>query len=184
MYITYKCYEKVFKSYNIDNNTQKYLKNKKTSIGITLFNKHRKLVYREWTDKMDTLKQKQSIIPNIIHSLDASHLSSLINSAEKDNFGPIVTIHDCFGTLPNLMGTLEYRVKKEFILLYSESKFLSLYHERFLQNLKDNHFEIKFDEQSNKSYVLLEEELFEIPEQPQQGELDLEKIIKSKYMIS
>ncbi len=54
----------------------------------------------------------QAIIPNFIHSLDASHLINLINNAIKDNFTPIISVHDCFGTLPNKMGELEHRVKK------------------------------------------------------------------------
>ena len=153
-------------------------------MSVSIFGKTKKIVLKENTDKIDQNKQVQAIIPNIIHSLDASHLMKIIINAINENFSPVITIHDCFGTLPNKMGDLEHRVKKEFILLYSDNKFLNDFHNRFLQNLKDNHFEIKFDEQSNKSYVLIEDELFELPDMPQQGELDLEKIIKSKYMIS
>ena len=66
---------------------------------------------------MDSRKQTQSIIPNIIHSLDANHLISLINNAIKDKFSPIITIHDCFGTHPNKMEILEYK-KRIYFTLY------------------------------------------------------------------
>lgn len=96
----------------------------------------------EATDENDKAKQIQGIIPNIIHSLDASHIMGLIKNANKDKFTPIITIHDCFGTLPNKMGELEHRVKKEFVLLYTRNKFLSDYHKRFIQSLKDNNFKL------------------------------------------
>lgn len=120
----------------------------------------------------------------MIHSLDASHLINLINSASEENFNPVITIHDCFGTLPNHMANLEYKVKKEFILLYTDRKFLHNFHQRFIQNISDNQFEIKYE--NNKSYVYLpsEEKYLEIPSVPQLGDLDIENIIKSKYMIS
>lgn len=163
--------------------TQNYFKQKKKVISISIFGKTKKIVIKENTDKIDKGKQIQSIIPNIIHSLDATHLMNIIKNAINENFNPVITIHDCFGTLPNYMGSLEYRVKKEFVLLYSDNKFLNDYHTRFRQNLEDNQFVIK--ETNDKSYVLLENDKFlEIPTLPQLGELDLEKIIKSKYMIS
>nr|YP_025889.1 DNA-dependent RNA polymerase [Moniliophthora perniciosa]AAQ74287.1 DNA-dependent RNA polymerase [Moniliophthora perniciosa] len=163
--------------------TQNYFKRKKKVISISIFGKSKKIVIKENTDKIDKGKQIQSIIPNIIHSLDATHLMNIIQNAINDNFNPVITIHDCFGTLPNYMGSLEYRVKKQFVLLYSDNKFLNDYHTRFIQNLEDNQFVIK--ETNDKSYVLLENDKFlEIPTIPKLGKLDLEKIIKSKYMIS
>lgn len=140
-------------------------------------------MYRDTTGekKIDNSKQAQAIIPNIIHSLDASHLVNLIKAASNDNFRPIITVHDCFGTLPNLMGDLDYRVKKEFILLYSKFEFLNLFHQRFIQNLKDNQFEIVT--KNGKSYVIFRDKLLEIPVPPKLGNLDLDNIIKSKYMI-
>src|ERR1700719_2516231 len=134
---------------------------------------------------MDSRKQTQSIIPNIIHSLDANHLINLINNGIKDKFSPIITIHDCFGTHPNKMEILEFKVKKEFILLYTKDKFLSTFHKRLIQSIKDNQFKIieiednKFVESKDKNNSLLK-----IPSIPKLGKLDLEKIIKSKYLIS
>ena len=61
--------------------TQHYLKRKKKVISISLFGKTKKLVLRDKDSKMDSAKQKQAIIPNIIHSLDATHLNNLIKRA-------------------------------------------------------------------------------------------------------
>jgi DNA-directed RNA polymerase len=165
--------------------TQHYLKSKQTTIAISFGGKIKKTVLREWTDIMDSRKQTQSIIPNIIHSLDANHLINLINNAIKDKFSPIITIHDCFGTHPNKMEILEYKVKKEFILLYTKNKFINTFHKRLILSIKDNQFKIieikdnKFVENKDKNNSLLK-----IPSIPKLGKLDLQKIIKSKYLIS
>jgi DNA-directed RNA polymerase len=139
---------------------------------------------REWSDELDTRKQSQAIIPNIIHSLDASHLMNVILTAKKQSISPVITVHDCYGTHPNLMGELEYSVKKEFVLLYTKNKFLSTFHKRVLQSIKDNNFKIV--ELNNKHYVELEatNKLLEIPILPKLGKLDLERIVDSKYMIN
>jgi len=132
---------------------------------------------------LDKDKQTQAIIPNIIHSLDDSHLINLIKNANKDNFKPIISIHDCFGTLPNLMVEQEQKVKMEFIDLYSHSQFLSNFHQRFVQTIKDNNF--KFINEEGKSFVVMDNnKLLNIPEIPKTGDLNLNNIMKSKYMIS
>jgi len=160
--------------------TQHYLKRKKKIISVSILGKTKKLVLRENDSKKDNAKQIQAIIPNIIHSLDASHLTNLIKTAFELNFKPLITIHDCFGTLPNRMGELDFMVKKEFILIYSNSNFLNNFHKRFIQSITDNQYKIK-----DKNYIELEpNELIEIPLMPKLGELDIENIINSKYMIS
>ena len=162
--------------------TQRYNKIKKTIVPISLFGKTKKAVLRENTEILDKAKQIKAIIPNIIHSLDASHLINLIISASKEKFKPIITVHDCFGTLPNLMGELEHKVKKEFILLYTDNNFLNQFHQRFIQNITDNNFELV--DKGGKLFVVLNNRLLQIPSLPQSGKLDIEKISKSKYMIS
>ena len=162
--------------------SQKYLKSKTTTIGVALFNKTKKMVFREWLDKLDNRKQALAIIPNVIHSLDATHLINLINEAEKEKFGPIITIHDCFGTLPSKMEELDYRVKKEFVLLYTQQNFLNTFHNRIIQTIKDNNIEIKFENENN--YIWINNFKTKIPNPPKEGNLDIKNIMKSKYMIT
>jgi len=142
------------------------------------------MVIKEYLNETDKLKQSNAIIPNIIHSLDASHLINVINTNFDQNYDPIITVHDCFGTHPNKMEHLTYRVKKEFIILYSQQNFLETFHNRILQSIRDNNFEIIFNKEENKNYVIFNEELIKISNTPKLGELDLKKIIDSRYMIS
>lgn len=162
--------------------TQNYLKKKNKVISVSIFGKVKKLVLKTKLNELDKAKQAQAIIPNIIHSLDASHLINLIKNASIDKFYPLIPIHDCFGTLPNLMSQLEYNVKKEFIIIYSDSQFLNNFHQRFLQSITDNQYEII--NKDGKTFVIFLKEELEIPSIPKLGELDIQNIINSKYMIS
>lgn len=137
--------------------------------------------------KMHTAKQVQAIIPNIIHSLDASHLINIINTADSNNFKPIITVHDCFGTHPNKMEELSYLVKKEFISLYLTENFLKKFHKKILESITDNNIEIFKDKGTNKiskNYVLIKGTKYNIPDLPAQGNLKLHDIIESKYIIT
>lgn len=165
--------------------TQHYLISKRKTIPIQFAGHVNKMVLRERTDKLNVNKQIGSIIPNTIHSLDSAHLMKLILSAIFDDFGPIVSIHDCFGTHPNKMAELEFRVKKEFVLLYTQENFLETFHNRIIQSIIDNKYKIL--EENNEKFVVFENTVnkkLSIPNLPELGKLDLEKIIHSKYMIN
>ena len=152
-------------------------------ITVSILGKSKKLVLREKENKLNKAKQKQAIIPNIVHSLDASHLINLINTAADINFYPIITIHDCFGTLPNKMSELDFMVRKEFIIIYSKGEFIKNFHNRFLQSISDNQY--KFDDKNNPTCVILDSRnRLPLPALPVLGDLDIENIKNSKYMIS
>jgi DNA-directed RNA polymerase, mitochondrial len=92
--------------------TQNYLKSKTTSVGLSSWVRKKTLVLKQWTNIINKSKQTQAIIPNIIHSLDSSHLINVLNNCNNNNIKPIITVHDCWGTLPNNMDILEFCVKK------------------------------------------------------------------------
>lgn len=138
---------------------------------------------RTWNTEKDSRREVQAIIPNIIHSLDASHLTMLID--KWDSY--ILPIHDCFGTHPNDMFKLAELVRESFILLYSNNDFLTKIDYKFRENLKDYKIEIvtkKGEEfvkiKGNKRY-----EYLPLPILPQMGELKMEDIRDmGKYMIN
>jgi DNA-directed RNA polymerase len=129
------------------------------------------------------VKQINAIIPNIVHSLDGAHLMNVIISAESKGIGPVITVHDCFGTHPNRMAALQYEVKKEFILLYTDHDFLEVFHNRIIQSIQDNNLEI-IKMGGLPRFVSLMGEEIEIPQLPKIGKLDLEDVNHSTYMIS
>lgn len=63
-------------------------------------------------------KQRNGLMPNLIHSLDATHLAMVLCAAQKDGLGGIGTIHDCLLCHPNDADRLAMIVRREFARLY------------------------------------------------------------------
>lgn len=163
--------------------TQHYLKTKKQKIKWYYGNHSKTNIIRIITQKTDNRKQQNAIIPNIIHSLDASHLHNLISECNISNVKPIIAVHDCFGTLPNLTEVLLFRLKEEFIYLYLNSNFLKMFHRRLIQNIRDNNYDIT--KQNQNKYVIIDENIkILIPNPPIRNTLDLKFIQNSKYMFN
>jgi hypothetical protein len=62
--------------------------------------------------------QEDALLPNLIHSLDATHLGMTINSAHKNGIEEIGTIHDCLLCHPNDAARLASVVQGTFARLY------------------------------------------------------------------
>lgn len=81
------------------------------------------------------------------------------------------------------MGDLDILVRKEFILIYSNGEFINKFHSRFIQSITDNQY--KLDDDKNPTCIILDPiNRLTIPSVPVLGNLDIESIKKSKYMIS
>jgi len=72
-------------------------------------------VWEETT--VNETKQKTGAAPNVVHSLDAVHLTMCIHDAEY----PVTVVHDSFGSHAGNMDKMFYHVRKKFVELY-ESK--------------------------------------------------------------
>ena len=64
--------------------------------------------------KISLRKQSQGAAPNAIHSLDAAHLTMVVNTADF----PVTTIHDSFGCLLADMPELYKITRETFVELY------------------------------------------------------------------
>ena len=96
------------------------------------------MILRENLNELEKRGQVNAIIPNIIHSLDASHLMNVVISAKDKKINYVLPIHDCFGTHPNKLNELERLVKQEFIKIYSNEKFIAKFHAKIIKNIKEN----------------------------------------------
>jgi DNA-directed RNA polymerase len=67
-------------------------------------------------------KQSQGASPNIIHSLDAAHLSMIVASSDF----PVTTIHDSFGCLLADMPKLFAVTRQTFVELYKQDPLTSI----------------------------------------------------------
>ena len=167
---------------------QKYNRSTQRKIAISLGGKSKKMVLREWGDEIDKNKQTSAIVPNIIHSLDASHIMQIININLNLNNYPIITVHDCFGTHPNNLTNLSHVVKLEFIKLYSQYQFLDEFHKININLIEKSGYIITeiLDKKKNitKKVVLNGNTKLILPEIPFTGNLNLNDIIYSKYFIN
>jgi hypothetical protein len=162
--------------------TQSYYKSDVIKVKLSYFGKNRTAVIREWKPIIDGNKQTLAIIPNIIHSLDASHLMNVVLEGYKNNISPIITIHDCFGTLPNQMDYLSNIIRNEFIKLYTQQDFLNKYHENVYKAIKDNNIEIHHKD--GEDYVKLRKNSkLVIPSKPKKGCFDLSRVHNALYLV-
>lgn len=72
--------------------------------------------------RLDKGAQKSGISPNIVHSLDATHLMMTVNATPFD----VSVIHDSFGCLPSDMDDLSTIVREQFVELYKGDPLRSL----------------------------------------------------------
>jgi DNA-directed RNA polymerase len=131
----------------------------------------------------------EAIVPNIVHSFDASNISLIIKTLlENNNNINISTIHDCFSTNCNNVNLMREHVKFAFLLLYLNKNFVEHYNNYILNYIynsgyiiSDNH--IHFNEiVKNK----MKEKIVKIPEIPK---FDYSKdfkdsILGSQYFIN
>ena len=164
--------------------TQKYSRYTSKRISICYSRGQKRLVIKDWSKDINNSEQINGIIPNIIHSLDASHLMEIINKTNKLGNSNVIPIHDCFGTHPNKINELYTIIKKEFVYIYSKQEFLKSFHKSNRDYIKNNNFKLKrekgkwlvYNEQNDKF-------LAELPSVPKTGDLDLKLIENSKYMF-
>jgi len=97
---------------------------KDTKINIQVVNK----------DKYDKLKQVRALMPNLIHSLDATSLSLLydkFSNVYKDS--QFLSIHDCFATTVDKVATLKTMLSSVYMELYSNDPYLDQF-DKYLLN--------------------------------------------------
>lgn len=128
--------------------------------------------------KVDNRKSKNSIIPNIIHSLDSAHLNKIVTELNNLNVD-VLTIHDCFIINPNNWLILHKTVIDMYIKLYSDESFINKFHQTCLDTIKSKY--VIHDEQGDK--VITELGLV-IPNTPYKRSNDFfDKVKSSRYMV-
>lgn len=140
------------------------------------------------TDTIDYSSIKTGLMPNFIHSLDASNIHILIKKIksilpvvpsrraeglEEIETNPInlFTIHDCFATDASSMQILELLVKISFVEIYFTQNYLEFIHKSFIKQIEGITELFKDD---NGLYIL-------VPSEEQLGE---EEKLYKKYLPS
>jgi len=116
--------------------------------------------YRD-TDRIAPSKMKAGISPNVIHSLDAAHLTCTVNAALDSGITSFSMIHDSYGCHAGGMQELSRLLRQEFVNIYKEDVLINLYHQ-FQRQLPE----------------------VEVPTPPEYGALDVSEVLKSDYFFA
>lgn len=112
---------------------QSYLETKSTSIRPFEHSKAKINIQVVNRNVLDKGKQIRALMPNLIHSLDASTLSLLYNKFSKIYDKPqFLAIHDCFGTTLDKVSNLKTLLASVYMDLYSNDPYLDEFDKNIL----------------------------------------------------
>ena len=118
--------------------TQQYYKEKKVPID-TSFCKHRiQVTFNVEQPEIDAKKQMQSISPNFVHSLDASHLMMTLLKCKKQGLKSISTVHDSFSCHPSNVDTMGKILRETLVSLYTDFDPLQELYDQALAELPES----------------------------------------------
>ncbi|MCP3400431.1 DNA-directed RNA polymerase [Bradyrhizobium sp. CCGB20] len=115
----------------------------------------------EETDKLDKAKQRNSVSPNFVHSMDAAAMMLTINLALDNGITTFAMIHDSYGTVAADMDMLAACIRHAFVDMYEEHDVLA-------------------------EFVLSqpEEVRAECPQLPLRGTLDIRQVLDSTFFFA
>jgi DNA-directed RNA polymerase, mitochondrial len=128
-------------------------------------------------------KQNSGIVPNLVHSLDASNIALLIKKWDtnlKDI--DILTIHDCFGCQGNNVQIMLLEIKLAFLSIYGNGKFISSYHKFILEYVSKSGFEIL----DNNTVNIYKDKFITVPKEPifPENKSFKESVLMSQYLFN
>ncbi len=76
------------------------------------------------TDRLDARKQRQGSAPNLIHSVDATHLMMVLNAAVDEDMDCFAMIHDDFGVHAAHIDQWHTIIRETFVTLHDKADIL------------------------------------------------------------
>ena len=117
---------------------QKYIHFDKITIFYKIFSKNKKVILQKPNNKINLRKQKSGILPNLIHSLDASTLTILVNKLKVNGYNvPFYSVHDCFASTANNMSLIKKLYKESLVDIYNDNKVLKIFEKDLLQYIDE-----------------------------------------------
>lgn len=105
---------------------QKYKVQKSNRLDITVSDARIQQRYDVDTDAVDTRKMASGISPNVIHSLDGTHIRMVALAASREQIHSLAMIHDSFGCHAADAGRFFQIIREEFVELYTQDVAQSL----------------------------------------------------------
>ena len=118
---------------------------------------------REGLNQPDKRKNRSSVSPNVIHSMDACHLQmTVLNAVDNHRIRDFFLIHDSFGVMPADCPRMFNAVRQSFVELYRDNCLYTM----LADQVRDY-----IDDLDSVSF----------PEIPAKGDLVLEDVLRSQY---
>ncbi len=147
---------------------QDYRKETSRQINSVVFGTRMQCRVSEVLDAIDTRKMVNAISPNVVHSLDSSHLLLTVLKSLDENIDQYALIHDSFGTYAADTEVFFTIIREAFVALYEQDVFKSL--------------EVEFIAQVDKSAANKKGKAF--PVLPTKGSYQLESIVHSTFAFA
>ena len=112
------------------------------------------------TDKLNVRKMRQGSSPNLIHSVDATHMMMCINEGLAAGIDSFAMIHDDFGVHASKVDEWHTIIRKTFVELHTDNDILADF-----------------------KYLHEDRHAISLPELPEKGTLDLDGVMDSAYFF-
>jgi DNA-directed RNA polymerase len=150
---------------------QRYQKTKRTRVRVFLWDREAKINKRsqitlveDVVNQIDSRKASNSASPNIIHSADSAHMSLTICAMLDEGIEDFFMIHDSFATQAADTDKMYKIVRRVFVDIYGGSCFFERLEAEVREQLTNPNAELK--------------------PVPAKGNLDINKVLESRYCFS
>lgn len=133
----------------------------KTKLGDSVV----KLTLAEEQKSIDKRRMANAISPNVVHSMDASHLVMAVAYGSDNGLSSFAVIHDSFGTHAANTHLFAACLKQAFVDLYQDSDVLGDLRTQFLRQVSGDN-------------------AGKIPVLPAKGDLDLQEVLKADFTFA
>lgn len=117
------------------------------------------------TDRIDKDKARSAVAPNVIHSMDGSHLMLTVLNAEAEGITDFALIHDSFGTHAGRTQRFFQIIRESFVEMYDAY--------------------CPFEEvDAYARSVLSDDGIEKLPEVPGKGDMDLNAVLEAEYAFA
>lgn len=127
---------------------QSYLEVKSVALRPYMYSKVKINMQVVNKNKLNKNHQVRALMPNLIHSLDATSLSLLNNKfnmlylKENKKLPQFLSVHDCFGTTLDKVDTLKTLLTSVYMEIYSETSYLEIFDKNLIAFIYETNKEV------------------------------------------
>lgn len=147
---------------------QDYRKVQSRQIDTVYLGRRLRSRFNKETDKIDGRKMVNAIAPNVVHSLDSSHLMLTVLKGAQEGITEFALIHDSFGTYAADTQRFFSIIREAFVEQYQQDVFKQL--------------ELEFKAQVDEE--LMQAKRKTLPDLPRKGSYQLDSILRSNFAFA